>query len=188
MNIESEKLQVVFEKIVKIHSGQFRKANVVQLPYAFHPMQVMLLLYDIGLSEAEYLYILFACLGHDVLEDTDFTVEALTELIGERAVSIVKELTFISDKKGKEYQEEKKRHLYEFKSKSIEALVIKVADRICNVLDFMKTDKEYAKIYCGKAIGLWEAFESRLNEVGEFFGQDFAKALNTKVVFVRTLN
>lgn len=191
MNSQSDQLSKTFELVVALHSGQFRKANDIKLPYAFHPMQVMSLLYDAGLNEREHLPILQAALAHDVLEDTTIDKQSLSAAIGEFPTSIVEELTFKSEKSvftsGKEYQDEKTQHLYDFKSKSLEALVIKVADRICNILDFLKSDKNYAKIYCGKAVGLWEAFDSRFHDVENRFGENFAKALNTKAAVVRSL-
>ena len=57
-----------------------------------------------------------------------------------------------------------------FKDKSIPLLVIKIADRLCNVQDFMVTDLKYAKKYLGKAEVLRATLFSKAREIGQLLG------------------
>jgi (p)ppGpp synthase/HD superfamily hydrolase len=88
-----------------------------------------------------------AAVCHDVLEDTACSMEELTVAVGKDVANIVRELTF----DGKD----KKAYMESFKYKSIEAYVIKLADRLRNVMDFQTTEPDYAKKYYEKANVLW---------------------------------
>ena len=56
-------------------------------------------------------------------------------------------------------------------NKSLSSLVIKLADRVCNVLDFKNAgDEDYAVAYAAKAQSLYDAALSRLDEIQLLFG------------------
>lgn len=52
-----------------------------------------------------------------------------------------------------------------FATKSIDAVIIKIADRLCNVMDFQLTNPDYALKYMNKAKVLFETFEDRRVEI-----------------------
>lgn len=139
------------------HDGQFRKHS--KLPFIVHPLEVMSMLYRIGVTDEE---VLSAAVLHDTLEDTSVMYDEIVMQTNKRVADIVVELTYNGNS-----HVEKAEYLNSFGTKSIPALSIKCIDRICNVLDFYKTDKEYARKYLFKARGLFKAFYPRMREFDE---------------------
>ena len=111
------------------HRDQRRKDEEAS-PYINHPITVSLLLAEIGgITDAE---VLSAAILHDTLEDTDTTREELEAAFGTRVRKLVEEVT--DDKslprtKRKELQIAHASHL------SPDAVLIKLGDKISNVLD-----------------------------------------------------
>jgi len=145
-------LQHVLNLAYHAHSNQFRKYGM--LPYIFHPIEVTKTLWQWGIRDE---YILAAALLHDTLEDTNISAEAIQHVAGSHVLSIVNELTF------KGTSEEKGAYLAGFATASIDALLIKVADRICNTRDFLPDN--YAGIYFNKAGCLWITLGHRRSEI-----------------------
>jgi hypothetical protein len=77
------------------HAGQLDKLGE---PYIFHPLRVMLLVKQAGGSEVE----IAAAALHDVVEDTDTTVEELSELFSPEVASLVDSM---SHREGEGYVE-----------------------------------------------------------------------------------
>lgn len=133
------------KNFVKIkHAGQFRKYS--NIPYHEHCFDVYNMLVDCGFTDKDMLY---ASLLHDVIEDTNTTLNELNEFgFSPRVVEYVRILTYDNHNKNPFY-----------KSKYIDNCLIyyattciKVADRLCNTLDFYKAGQiKYAKIYFHKA-------------------------------------
>lgn len=67
----------------KAHEGQFRKGT--QIPYILHPMEAAAI---VGTMTTDDEIIAGAAL-HDVVEDTDTTLEDVVRLFGERVGSLV---------------------------------------------------------------------------------------------------
>ena len=67
----------------KCHAGQLRKGSA--MPYIIHPMEAA----TICASFTDDLEVITAAVLHDVVEDTDATVEEVGELFGERVASLV---------------------------------------------------------------------------------------------------
>ena len=79
---------------------------------------------------------------HDTLEDTQTTLEELTQEFGERVANLVHELTHEGDKKTGYYFP---------RLKSRDAILIKFADRLCNLSDMGSWDKERQEQYLRKS-------------------------------------
>lgn len=106
--------------LLDAHKGQHRHDGVT--PYHVHPLRVgnSLLNYGDNVAAAGYL--------HDVLEDTDWTVQKLLdEGINKEVISIVKILT-------KKPNEHYRQYLCRVKAND-EARVVKVADMVDNISD-----------------------------------------------------
>ena len=67
----------------KVHKGQFRKGT--EIPYILHPMEAAAI---VGTMTTDNEIIAGAVL-HDVVEDTDTTVQQVQELFGERVSKLV---------------------------------------------------------------------------------------------------
>jgi guanosine-3',5'-bis(diphosphate) 3'-pyrophosphohydrolase len=111
------------------HSGQRRKGGDAE-PYINHPLDVANMLANVG--EIEDIDILTAALLHDTVEDTETTAEELLELFGEKAMSIVLEVT---DDKSLPKAERKRLQIEHAPHLSPEAKAVKLADKISNIRD-----------------------------------------------------
>lgn len=114
------------------------------VPYIIHPIRVAMILRAAGFSEFKDSNLIIAALFHDLLEDTDVSFEDLKQEYGNQLALIVKELSKPEESKKDDW-------LNSFGSASGEAKIIKIADRIDNLLDMKSTgwsvekQKEYAK-------------------------------------------
>jgi len=103
------------------------------VPYLIHPIRVAMILRAAGFSEFKNTNLIVAALFHDLLEDTDLSFEDLRQDYGNQVASIVKELSKPEDCNKDDW-------LNSFNSASKEAKIIKIADRIDNLLDMKSTD------------------------------------------------
>lgn len=174
-----EDIQSVIEFAVKCHQGQIRKGS--GLPYIVHPMAVLAKLAD---WEINCYKCWKAALCHDILEDCpDVTFDQLVEVIGVDAANIVQELTFKPDPHSDLSERvQKDQYMKSFQTKSIHAFVIKVADRICNTVDFISTTPDYAPKYWKKADDLFRTMMLRGDEmIAEFGGGSFPRMKYTRM-------
>ena len=155
-------MQQTIEFAVKAHAGQVRKKN--NLPYIAHPFDVLSLLAS---WKIQSLNVWRAAICHDVLEDCPHvTFEELSSVIGEEAAKIVLELTFNPN------EQSKNDYMESFAEKSVSALLIKLADRICNTEDFLVSDPDYAFKYWHKALSLRGMYWVRHEEIDGIFGEE----------------
>jgi (p)ppGpp synthase/HD superfamily hydrolase len=162
------------------HEDQCRKDGFT--PYIVHPIEVMVTVRNWGVNDID---VLMACLCHDILEECEkgedgnpdsdilrWAREEMIDSIGDKASSFVEELTFIPDRSSSlKINEQKAEYLRSFKTKSVESLLIKCADRICNTNDFLREQTGYALKYWRKANELFDIFVSRKQEILEKFGE-----------------
>ena len=124
------------------HAGVRRRSGE---PYIIHPIAVAhIACKDIGLGSTS----ICAALLHDVVEDTDYTVDDIKDLFGEKVAEIVKGLTKISGGVFGEQasaQAENFRKLIITMSEDIRVVLIKIADRLHNMrtLDSQPVAKQY---------------------------------------------
>ena len=150
---EMEVVQKAFDfaneahKNVRRHSGD---------PYILHPIEVAkIVVSDIGLGYKS----ISAALLHDVVEDTDYTVDDLRSLFGDKIASLVDGLTKIktvldnedrskklSDSSQESIQAENFKRILLTLNDDVRVVLIKLADRLhnCRTIEFMpeyKRDK-----------------------------------------------
>ena len=123
-------------KGVRRHSGE---------PYIMHPLAVArIVCKEIGLGSTS----ICAALLHDVVEDTDYTVEDIRNLFGDKIANIVNGLTKIAGgvfgAHASEQAENFKKLLLTM-SEDIRVILIKIADRLHNMrtLKHMQVNKQY---------------------------------------------
>ena len=131
-------------------------------PYIMHPIAVaQIVCSEIGLGSTS----ISAALLHDVVEDTDYTVEDIENMFGSKIAQIVDGLTKIS---GGIFGEQASAQAENFKkllltmSEDIRVILIKVADRLHNMrtLDSQPANKQY-KI-AGETLYLYAPLAHRL--------------------------
>ena len=124
------------------HNGVRRRSGE---PYIMHPLAVArIVVKEIGLGSTS----ISAALLHDVVEDTDYTVEDIEGLFGSKIAQIVDGLTKISGGVFGEQasaQAENFRKLLLTMSEDIRVILIKIADRLHNMrtLGSMPPEKQY---------------------------------------------
>ena len=126
---EKKLIRKAFDLAVEAHSEQRRKTGE---PYIYHPIAVAKIVADeIGLGGTA----IAAALLHDVVEDTDFTVEDIEQLFGETVARIVNGLTKISNlkKDNASIQAENYRKMLLTLNDDVRVILIKIADRLHNM-------------------------------------------------------
>ena len=131
-------------------------------PYIMHPIAVaQIACAEIGLGSTS----ICAALLHDVVEDTDYTVEDISNIFGEKIAMIVDGLTKIS---GGIFGEQASAQAENFKkllltmSDDIRVILIKICDRLHNMrtLDSQPANKQY-KI-AGETLYIYAPLANRL--------------------------
>ena len=147
-----------FDLAKESHKGVKRKSGE---PYIVHPVEVAkIVTSEIGLGAVS-----IACaLLHDVVEDTEYTLEDIEHFFGEKIASIIDGLTKISgvfDKRSS-LQAENFRKMLLTLSDDVRVILIKLADRLHNMrtLESMPTNKQL-KI-AGETIYLYAPLAHRL--------------------------
>lgn len=124
------------------HNGTNRDGDG-NVPYIVHPHAVVAMLKEWGFSEKSAPVTLAVAWCHDVLEDTDTPEEAILDLdaaLGPQILSGVQRLTFrpTAPNGTAEYGRQKSAYIGKVsRTAPPEVLVVKIADRLCNTLDFL---------------------------------------------------
>lgn len=113
----------------KAHAGQNRRSGE---PYICHPLNVALLLVELGMDTES----LAAALMHDVVEDTHVRLDEISALFGPdvaRLVDGVTKLTKIQFSSVEEQQAENLRKMLLAMSQDVRVMIIKLCDRLHNM-------------------------------------------------------
>jgi GTP pyrophosphokinase len=124
-----ELIRKAFSVAYEGHKETRRKSGE---PYIYHPIAVArIVVEEIGLGTTS----LIAALLHDVVEDTDFTLENIKNLFGEKIAIIVDGLTKIKGtvNNADSIQSETLRKIILTLSEDLRVIMIKLADRLHNL-------------------------------------------------------
>ena len=124
-----------------IHYGENKRFSGV--PYIIHPIRVAAILRAAGFSQKDHEELLIAAIFHDLVEDTETTLDEIRDLFGNKVASIVDEVS-------KPKKKNKDEWLKEFSNHSEEAKVLKMADRIDNLMDMKAWSIEKQKTYANQ--------------------------------------
>ena len=121
------------------HQGQMRRSGE---PYITHPVAVAIILANLGAGPNT----LVAALLHDVVEDTDATLNDTTKLFGKEVSEMIDGVTKISklEFKAEPSQADNHQKMLIAMAKDIRVILIKIADRLHNMrtLESMPQDKQ----------------------------------------------
>jgi guanosine-3',5'-bis(diphosphate) 3'-pyrophosphohydrolase len=107
------------------------KRKSMDIPYVVHPIRITTILHANDFNEFDHEGLMIAALFHDLIEDTDIEIDEIEDRFGSKIKDIVIELTKPEGAKGRK----KDKWLEGFAIKSKEAKIIKLADRIDNLMD-----------------------------------------------------
>lgn len=135
----------------KWHAGQFRKGPG-NVPYIAHPETVIKRLRDWGYSVQEDAVTLAVAWGHDLLEDTKCPEAEILAAGGPEVLAGIKTLSFKLPKyprlTDEEWNKKKDEYIHNVASTAApEILVVKMADRLCNTMDFANDGNDYCRKY-----------------------------------------
>ena len=141
---ELEVVQKAFDFANQAHKGVRRRSGE---PYILHPIAVAkIVVSNIGLGYKS----IVAALLHDVVEDTDYTVDDIRNLFGDKVASLVDGLTKIKtvldneDKaQQKSIQAENFKRILLTLNDDVRVVLIKLADRLhnCRTIEYMPEHK-----------------------------------------------
>ncbi|MCD8330569.1 MAG: RelA/SpoT family protein, partial [Lachnospiraceae bacterium] len=128
----------------KQHEGQLRKSGE---PYIIHPLRVAIILAELEMDKES----IIGGILHDVVEDTDMTLEDVEREFGSDVALLVDGVTKLTrlswDADKTEIQAENLRKMFLAMAKDIRVIIIKLADRLHNMrtLQYMKPEKQKEK-------------------------------------------
>lgn len=140
MNLIEKAIQVA----AKAHDQQYRKSTGT--PYISHPFSVGMYLLKAGCSEQ----VVAAGILHDVVEDTDLSIEQIIELFGSEVATIVEGC---SEPDKTQSWEKRKQHTIDFlREASLEIKLVACADKLHNVKSILEEQQRVGE-------KVWESFK-----------------------------
>lgn len=128
-NYDLKKINKAYALAEKCHGDQRRVSGI---PYILHPTSVACIVAQFGMDTDS----IISALLHDVVEDTDITLDEVRKEFGKDVANIVDGLTKISKIKlysREEQQAENVRKMLMAMSNDIRVIIVKLADRIHNM-------------------------------------------------------
>lgn len=136
-------IRKAFHLAVNAHKDMRRRTGE---PYIYHPLEVAKIVsQEINLGTTSVV----CALLHDVVEDTDYTLEDIQDIFGEKVAKIIDGLTKIEDivinDEDISIQAENFKKIFLSMSEDVRVILIKLADRLHNMrtLDAMPLEKQW---------------------------------------------
>ena len=142
------------------HRNQIRKSGE---PYIHHLIEVAYILASYQAGPAT----LIAGLLHDVVEDTDVTVEDIKKMFGGDVANLVDSLTKIqrlklSHRKAQDFEAEDHRKIFLGMARDIRVIIIKLADRLHNLRTLDALSEERQKAIAQETLDVFAPIAHRL--------------------------
>ncbi|MGC6470840.1 MAG: RelA/SpoT family protein [Flavobacteriales bacterium] len=184
---DKKQIRKAFNIAVEAHKNMRRKSGE---PYIYHPIDVArIAAKEIGLGTTS----IICSLLHDVVEDTEYTLEDIDRLFGSKASRIIDGLTKISEvyDQNVSMQAENFRKMLLTLSDDIRVILIKLADRLHNMRTLssmpkhkqLKIASETLYLYAPLAhrLGLY-AIKTELEDLGlKYTKSEIYKAISEKL-------
>lgn len=157
-NADLSLLRRAYDFAEQAHEGQTRISGEA---YITHPLSVAMILVELEMD----LETLLAGLLHDVVEDTDVTLEQLNKLFGKEVAHLVDGVTKLGKfefKSKEEHQAENLRKMLLAMAKDIRVILIKLADRLHNMRTLDACQEEKRKEISKETIEIYAPLANRL--------------------------
>lgn len=157
-SLNTEKLRKAYDLAVDAHKGQMRESGE---PYVTHPLEVAYILADLELDVDT----LVSALLHDVVEDTEYTLDDITREFGETVAVIVDGVTKLGKIQyttAEEQQVENLRKMFLSMAKDVRVILIKLADRLHNMRTIKAKSESKQREKARETLEVYAALAHRL--------------------------
>ena len=153
---DMEILSRAYARAVRQHSSQRRKSGE---PYIIHPIAVAQILADLGMGPL----VVAAGLLHDVVEDTDYTLDECRAEFGDTVTGLVDGVTKLTKMDyGDSAQAETIRKMVVAMSRDVRVLVVKLADRVHNARTWRYVKPSSAQKKARETLDVYAPLANRL--------------------------
>ncbi len=157
-NFSRSMIEKAYRYAEEKHRGQFRKSGE---PYFSHPAEVAYILAELKMDVPT----IVAGLLHDVVEDTDATVEEIEREFGKEVAFLVSGVTKLE---GYRFSSKEERNAESFRrmlislSEDIRVLILKLADRLHNMRTLENVDPESQRRIATETLSIYAPLANRL--------------------------
>lgn len=169
MSLISTKTTEAIAFALSAHEGQLRKGD--NRPYIIHPLSVGFILQGAGYSED----VVIAGILHDVIEDTKYTKEDISEKFGSKVADLVVGVT--EDKSIKDWEAKMDNYLENLKNSNDEIKAISAADALDNRRSILWNIEN--------GFDIWSKFKASPEKVIQKTEErlEIVKSLNNEIIF-----
>src|SRR4030042_15399 len=156
--LDEKLLTKAYEVAKKFHDKQYRKSGE---PFVSHPLEVAKILAEIELDQNS----IIAAILHDLIEDTEFTLEKVKKEFGATAADIINGVTKLDKivfSNREERQVENLRKMIIAMSEDVRIILIKLADRLHNMRTLSSVSKEKRQLKALETLEVYAPIAHRL--------------------------
>ena len=151
-------IMTAFDMADKAHQGQLRMSGE---PYITHSLEVAKILKEMKMDAVT----IAAGFLHDVIEDTQYTVEDIKKIAGENTALLDEGVSHVTAKvfktRGQIFSESLKKMFFAM-AKDIRVIIIKLADRLHNMRTIRFLDEEKQKVISNETMNVYAPLAHRL--------------------------
>lgn len=152
------KLKAAYEFAKTAHQGQKRDSGE---DFIQHPLEVAAIIYDLGMDTTS----IIAAFLHDVVEDTDFSIEQIQKQFGNEVAVLVDGVTKLSRlafQSKQEQQMENLRKMFLAMTQDLRVIIIKLADRLHNMRTLKHLPLEKQRSIAQETLEIYAPLSHRL--------------------------
>jgi len=156
--IDEKLLEKAYLTSKKYHQNQYRKSGE---PFIIHPLEVAGILADIELDQTS----IVSAILHDVVEDTDYSLEKAKKEFGQKTANIINGVTKLDKiifNSKEEQQVSNIRKMIIAMSEDVRIILVKLADRLHNMRTLYSLEKEKRHINSLETLEVYAPIAHRL--------------------------